>query len=200
MGFWNKFGQIALQAAPYVAAPFTGGMSLSAAPLTGKLANKLEDKSDKKEFEKTGIAPTRSMMNKIMGGVNAAAGLYGGAKIAGKIGGGDDSVMSDSGGITGMLGKGKGGGLGDFAKQFANQQLTGGTAGGFGGILSNLGGGSPTTSAVASTLPNTGGKEIPGVAGWRGESFGDFNYRNPDLGAALNRGKMRARGLSPSFA
>ena len=88
MGFWNKLGQIALQAAPYVAAPFTGGMSLMAAPMTGGLANKLEDRSDQQEFLKTGVAPSRSGLNKIMGGVNAAAGMYGGAKLGGKILGG----------------------------------------------------------------------------------------------------------------
>jgi len=124
MGFWNKLGQIALQAAPYVAAPFTGGMSLMAAPMTGGLANKLEDRSDQQEFLKTGVAPSRSGLNKIMGGVNAAAGMYGGAKLGGKLLGGNNPVMGNDlpsqGGITGNMGGQNG--LTGFLKNLGGNQ------------------------------------------------------------------------------
>lgn len=38
MGFWSKLGKAALVAAPYVAAPFTGGASLALAPATASIA------------------------------------------------------------------------------------------------------------------------------------------------------------------
>jgi hypothetical protein len=189
MGFWNKLGQIALQAAPYVAAPFTGGMSLMAAPMTGNLANKLEDKADRETFEKTGVAPSRNMMNKIMGGVNTAAGIYGGAKVGDKLFGGDSPTNYVNNDIAKVASSGQGrglGALGDFGKQFMNQQLGGGNTGGFSGILNTLGGEAPAPSVNAS-LPNTGGAELPPPP-------------NLELGNAITRGRNKARGLSPSYA
>lgn len=123
MGFWNKLGQFALQAAPYVAAPFTGGASLAFAPMTGGLANKLEDKADQAEYLKTGIAPSRNKMNSIMGGVNTAAGMYGGAKaIGGMMGkGGFGGDMSAG---TPPINPGPSGGLIDFGRQQLGNQGT----------------------------------------------------------------------------
>jgi hypothetical protein len=139
--------------------------------MTGQLANKLEDKADRETFEKTGVAPSRNMMNKIMGGVNLAAGAYGGTKVAGKIGGGDGE---SKGGIT------------DFAKSFITggnpQQSTGST---FYDTLGRLGGqfgSQQTTPAPTSpigpspSMPSTGGAELP----------------QPNLSAAVQRGRNRA--------
>jgi hypothetical protein len=178
MGFWNKLGQIALQAAPYVAAPFTGGLSLSAAPLTGKLANKLEDKADRETFEKTGVAPSRNMMNKIMGGVNAAAGMYGGAKLGGKImGGGNNPVLGNDlpsqGGITGTMG-GQGG-LTGFLKNLGANQANSGFD-----MLTSLGNRPPQPPPMngpAPIGPSTGGAELP----------------QANMMAAIQRGRNRAR-------
>lgn len=44
MGFWSGLGKLALKAAPYVAAPFTGGASMALAPMMGGIANKMGNK------------------------------------------------------------------------------------------------------------------------------------------------------------
>lgn len=72
MGFWNKLGKIALSAAPYVAAPFTGGLSLAATGLTNKAVQKWSEKDAKNAVSK-GLAPSK--FDSILGKVNAGAGL-----------------------------------------------------------------------------------------------------------------------------
>lgn len=72
MGIWNKIGKIALTAAPYVAAPFTGGMSLYAAPATNALAKKWEQSDAQKAMAK-GIAP--SSFDKYLGMAGDIAGM-----------------------------------------------------------------------------------------------------------------------------
>lgn len=72
MAFWNKLGKIALTAAPYVAAPFTGGMSLA----TTGLANAAVQKWNQKDAEKAmarGLAPSKFDQN--LGRVGQIGGL-----------------------------------------------------------------------------------------------------------------------------
>jgi len=72
MGFWNKLGKIALQAAPYVAAPFTGGASLLATGGTQYLGQKWAEADAKKAIAK-GLAPSK--FDKYLGLASAGAGL-----------------------------------------------------------------------------------------------------------------------------
>ena len=80
MGFWNKLGKIALQAAPYVAAPFTGGASLLATGATQKLGQKWAQHDAEKAIAK-GLAPSK--FDKYLGMASMGAGLgsmaFGGA-------------------------------------------------------------------------------------------------------------------------
>ncbi len=100
MGFWNKLGKIALTAAPYVAAPFTGGASLAATGLANKAVQKWSQKDAEKAAAK-GLAPSKfdSVLGKvgniastasmfIPGGQLGAIGKAGstGAKLAGTAG------------------------------------------------------------------------------------------------------------------
>lgn len=83
MGFWNKLGKIALQAAPYVAAPFTGGASLMATGATQKLGQKWAEHDAKKAIEK-GIAPSK--FDKYLGMASGVTGLASGTGALGKFG------------------------------------------------------------------------------------------------------------------
>ena len=93
MGFWNKLGKIALQAAPYVAAPFTGGASLMATGATQKLGQKWAAHDAKKAAEK-GLAPSKfdkylGMASGVAGAASSLSGGFGGALGgAGKVGAG----------------------------------------------------------------------------------------------------------------
>jgi len=82
MGFWNKLGKIALQAAPYVAAPFTGGASLMATGLTNQLGQKWAE-HDARENAKKGLGP--SSFDKWLGITSGAAGLA--SSLTGGFGG-----------------------------------------------------------------------------------------------------------------
>ena len=83
MGFWNKLGKIALQAAPYVAAPFTAGASLYALPATQKLGEKWAEHDAKKAIEK-GVAPSK--FDKYLGMASNVAGFASGTGALGKFG------------------------------------------------------------------------------------------------------------------
>ncbi len=83
MGFWNKLGKIALQAAPYVAAPFTAGASLYAVPATQKLGQKWAE-HDAKEAAKKGLAPSK--FDKYLGYASSIASLASGTGALGKFG------------------------------------------------------------------------------------------------------------------
>ena len=97
MGFWNKLGKIALQAAPYVAAPFTGGASLMATGATQKLGQKWAEHDAKKAIEK-GLAPSK--FDKYLGMASAGAGL------ASSFMGGGLGNIGKAGTVSSGVGKG----------------------------------------------------------------------------------------------
>ena len=74
MSFWSKLGKIGLAAAPYVAAPFTGGASLAFAPAANAAVQKW-NQHDAANNAAKGLAP--SSFDKVLGGVsNYACLLY----------------------------------------------------------------------------------------------------------------------------
>lgn len=83
MGFWSKLGKIALVAAPYVAAPFTGGASLYFTGATNAALKKWNEHDAKKAAEK-GMAPSK--FDKYLGYGADAAGMASGAGAFGKYG------------------------------------------------------------------------------------------------------------------
>ena len=81
MGFWSKLGKIGLAVAPYVAAPFTGGASLSLAPATRTALSAWNAKDAQKNAAK-GLAPSKfdsilGMGSDIGGMVGSAGGMGG---------------------------------------------------------------------------------------------------------------------------
>lgn len=109
MGFWNKLGKVALQAAPYVAAPFTGGASLYAVPATQKLGQKWSE-HDANENAKKGLAPSSfdNILNKTSGYVGMASSLgapgISGGKNAPPTTFGKNSGVIDESGAFGRMG------------------------------------------------------------------------------------------------
>jgi len=87
MGFWSKLGKIGLAAAPYIAAPFTGGASLSFAPMTNKALGAWNAK-DAQNNAAQGLGPSK--FDSILGmGSNLAGAVSGGGGDSGGIGGGN---------------------------------------------------------------------------------------------------------------
>lgn len=72
MGLWSKIGKVLLTAAPYVAAPFTGGASLAATGLANKAVQKWSEKDAKKAISK-GLAPSK--FDQVLGKVGGIASL-----------------------------------------------------------------------------------------------------------------------------
>jgi len=83
--FWNKLGKIALTAAPYVAAPFTGGASLMATGLANKAVGAWNERDARKQAEK-GLGP--SSFDRYIGMAGDVAGMASGAGAMGKFGAG----------------------------------------------------------------------------------------------------------------
>lgn len=147
MGFWNKLGKIALQAAPYVAAPFTGGASLYAVPATQKLGQKWSE-HDANENMKKGLAPSNfdNILNKTSGYVGMASSMG-----APGISGGKNAPPttfgkgSGDGGWQGKLGGLLGGGGRDYRYGMDESGAMGGGGGGWqemlGGALDRFGSG-----------------------------------------------------------
>lgn len=88
MGFWSKLGQTALRAAPYIAAPFTGGASLSMAGTANNLAGQWANKDAQKKYEQTGIAPSQSKFDQISNMAGNIGAMAGGMGAFNKVGGG----------------------------------------------------------------------------------------------------------------
>jgi len=154
MGFWNKLGKIALQAAPYVAAPFTAGTSLMATGATQKLGQKWAEHDAKKAIAK-GLAPSK--FDKILGGISMGAGLA--------------SSMGMGGAITGLS---KAGAAANAARAAGTaQKLTG-----FQNALSKVGQGAGIAMGVAPRGAGTNlveggeGNIGGGLNGWQGKLAG----------------------------
>ena len=173
MGFWNKLGKIALQAAPYVAAPFTGGATLMATGATQKLGQKWAEHDAKKAIEK-GIAPSK--FDKYLGMASAGAGL------ASAFTGGFGGALSGAGKSVGTA-AGTGAKLSSIASKAGTGASTAAKAGGWQGQLANvLSGNNKTLGGVVGNVAGIGGgtgKEaqianvMQQVAGMRNPSGGD---------------------------
>jgi len=181
MGFWNKLGKIALQAAPYVAAPFTGGASLMATGATQKLGQKWAESDAKKAIAK-GLAPSK--FDKYLGMASGAAGLgsmaFGSGLLggAGKVGAGVGKGAS-LGSIASKAGTGASK-VGNVAK--IASAAVGKDVGGWQGALGKIAG-----NAVGNKV--AGGSNQPDESkGWEGQlgellakaTAGDKSVQMPD--------------------
>jgi len=155
MGFWNKLGKIALQAAPYVAAPFTGGASLMATGATQKLGQKWAEHDAKKAIEK-GLAPSK--FDKYLGMASTAAGLgssFTGGFGLGSLGSKGASAASNAAGAASNVGK-----VANTAGKLTGWQKNLATAGKIGSTV--LGNAPMGAGTEASGNPNNG------IGGWQG--------------------------------
>lgn len=178
MGFWNKLGKIALTAAPYVAAPFTGGASLAATGLANKAVQKWSQKDAENAMAK-GLAPSKfdSVLGKvgniastasmfIPGGQLGAIGKAGstGAKLAGTAGK-LSNFQKIMGGVSAATGgsyapKSGGGSDADYVRGDVNSvanRVNGGGGGGWQGALNNILGGRNNPSIYGNDMPSQGG-------------------------------------------
>jgi len=202
MGFWNKLGKIALQAAPYVAAPFTGGASLMATGATQKLGQKWAEHDAKKAIEK-GIAPSK--FDKYLGMASMGAGL-GSMAFGGAL-----SNLGKAGNVG--AGVGKGAQLASIASKATPVAKVGGFAGNLGKIASigsnalgvaprgagtETGGWQGQLAGIAGqVLSNRGGeREVPRGEEPTSNTLSSVNIARPrgtsSIGDALNRGRNQA--------
>lgn len=188
MGFWNKLGKIALVAAPYVAAPFTGGASLAFTGAANSAVKKWNEHDAKKAYEK-GVAP--SSFDKYLGMAGDVAGMAGGMGAFGKLGGGKTFSAANFqgnnpklGGWQNTLGK-----IGGAASNLMNPQQQGG------GININFGGGGLGPSeGYQQQMMRAPGMDRFGRQAQRmlGPVMGNMNQNNPNLAEALAAGRMEA--------
>lgn len=157
MGFWNKLGKIALTAAPYVAAPFTGGASLAATGLANKAVQKWSQKDAEKAMAK-GLAPSKfdSVLGKV-GNIASTASMF--------IPGGQLGALGKAG-STGAKLAGTAGKLSNF------QKIMGGVSAATGGSYNPRSGGD--TDYVRGDV-NSVANRVGGRGGWQDALGSIFN-------------------------
>lgn len=188
MGFWGKLGKIALTAAPYVAAPFTGGASLAFAPMANQAVGAWSAADAKKNAAK-GLAP--SSFDKYLGLAGNVAGMAGGMGAFGKAGStfGSSSFTGNNPNLSGWQGT-----LGKIGN--AAGQVMGG--------MNQMGGGSFNTNGGGYEQTGTGGaigpsNNAPGMDRFRRQAYrqlgpvmGNMDQSNPNLAEGLAQGRMDA--------
>lgn len=206
MGFWNKLGKIALQAAPYVAAPFTAGASLSAVPLTKQLGEKWAQ-SDANKAAQRGVGP--SSFDKILGMGSNMASMAGGmgafgrmspSMSAGNFGGGGGQGIAPSSSIWERIMGQMGGGGGSQYRTPDFNPAGGGRFGGGGGGIPGLGG-------IMSRIPELMGRGTRGIGPSQGmgqsrprvdmsQGYDPYSA-NPNLGYPIEAGRRDAMRNQP---
>jgi len=181
MGFKNvlkKIGKVALTAAPYVAAPFTGGLSLAATGLANKAVQKWSE-HDAKDAISKGLAP--SSFDKVLGKVGNYAGMASSFLPTGALG----SVGKLSSAIGG-------------ASKAAKIATTVGK--GASNVLGGSYNGSPSSAQVGNDLPSQGG--IGGNIGrntnWGGLAQSLGTQAVGDIMARRSNNQSGSTGIGPS--
>lgn len=200
MGFWNKLGKVALVAAPYVAAPFTGGASLMATGATQGLAKKWAQKDAEKAMAK-GLAPSKfdkylTMAGDVAGvasSFGAMGGLSGASKAASTAGKAASTAsrfgnalstankVANAAGVAGSIAsqmRGSGSNQGGSAQSDAR----------------STGGLSPSGSAVAR---NTGSVMPRGGYGYRNNPMNQLDQSSPNLASSIFQGREEAMRNQP---
>ena len=181
----KKVGKIALTAAPYVAAPFTGGLSLAATGLANKAVAKWSEHDAKNAIAK-GLAP--SNFDKVLGKVGNYASMASSFLPTGALG------------SVGKLSSAVGG-----ASKAAKIATTAGKAAS--NVLGGSYNGSKSSAPVGNDLPSQGG--IAGNIGrntnWEGlarnvgtQAVGDIMARRSGSTSSSGSAVPRSTGLGPS--
>ncbi len=187
MGFWGKLGKIALTAAPYVAAPFTGGASLAFTGLANQAVGAWNAK-DARERAAKGLGP--SNFDKYLGLAGNAAGMAGGMGAFGKQGstfGGSSFTGQNQnlGGWQSALGK-----IGNASGQVLSGMNQMGMSPGY-----------PQQQYEPATgqQPIGGSNQAPGMNRFNrqarrmlGPVMGNMNQSNPNLAEGIAAGRMES--------
>lgn len=206
MGFWNKLGKIALQVAPYVAAPFTGGASLAFAPAARQAGQKWAE-HDAREAAKKGLAPSRFDryldMGSGMAGAAGGMGAFGeGNFSAANFNEGNDFGASRMmGGIGGSRGQQRypmderygtsSGGTGNY--QAMLDQVLNRRGGGDSGGYSRQGAGGYSYGRGDETTGNNGMSRFSmRMRRQLGPVMGAEDQSNPNLAMSIGAGRMDA--------
>jgi hypothetical protein len=186
MGFWNKLGKIALTAAPYVAAPFTGGASLAATGLANKAVQKWSQKDAEKAMAK-GLAPSK--FDSVLGKVGNIAGT---------------ASMFIPGGQLGALGKAgsTGAKLAGGANKLSNfQKIMGGVSAATGGSYNPNARGGDDSSYVRDQVNSVADRVGGGYRGSPGFAGGIFGRTPPyiDESGGFGGGRFGGYGGTPPY-
>lgn len=201
MGWLSKLGKIALVAAPYVAAPFTGGASLMATGATNMALQKWNQKDAQKRAAQ-GLAPSK--FDKYLGYASTGAGVASGL---GAFGG-----LSGAAGAAGAAGKAASAAntaskVSKFANTLnnVNKGLT--IAGAAAPIVSELasrGGGSAASDARSTSglSPSGSAMERNGVMprggyNYRNNPMNQVDQSNPNLATSIFQGRQEAMNNQP---
>lgn len=202
MGFWNKLGKIALQAAPYIAAPFTGGASLAFVPATQKLGQKWSA-HDAEVAQRKGLAP--SNFDRYLNMASSAAGAAGGAGMYGEGNFGSENFSGNDFGASRIAG-----GIGGSQQRYPMDERYGTSSGGTGNyqamldqVLNRRGGGSQNQGAggysyargdeTATSRGNNGLSRFSmRMRRQLGPVMGAEDQSNPNLAMSIGAGRMDA--------
>lgn len=186
MGFWGKLGKIALTAAPYVAAPFTGGASLAFAPMANQAVSAWSAHDAKNNAAK-GLAP--SSFDKYLGMAGNVASMAGGMGAFGKLG------SNFSGDAFRGTGQGLSGWQGNLAKAGGIANNVMGQMGGLGQAAGGFSGGNNGDGQQSSIGPSQNfrpgmGKFNRQASRMLGPVMGNMDQSNPNLAESIASGRM----------
>lgn len=201
MGFWSSLGKIGLAAAPYIAAPFTGGASLSFAPMTNQALGAWNQK-DANNRAAQGLGP--SSFDKFLGlgsGVAGMANSFGafnglGGGIRGDINRVANKVQGPSGWQSGLnqIGQGLSRGMTQPQQPFGGpqqqQQPSLNNNVGLPPYAMNFGGGQQGGMNQYGSLQRDMRQGL-------GPLMGSSNQNNPNLALAIGQGRLEAMGNQP---
>lgn len=187
MGFWNKLGKIALTAAPYVGALFTGGGSLAFAPAANRAVEAWSAHDAKKNAEKglgpsnfdryLGMAGNVASLGSSMGafGKTAQAGMNPAAgSTASKVA----NTANAASGIFNRIPSNQSVQTGQSVQREPSQQT-------YDDMTSSPIGPSREAIPTAGVMPQGG-------FSWNQNPMNQFNQSSPNLSMALHQGREEA--------
>ena len=191
----KKIGKVALTAAPYVAAPFTGGASLMATGLANKAVQKWSE-HDAKDAIAHGLAPSKfdSVLGKI-GTVSSLAssfiptnalgsiGMLGSAGKAASTAAKTGSVLSKAADAGSKVAKGVS--IANKVKKVADVAIPAiGAAAAIKGISGSGGNTGNVGTGIGPSNPNVMNSNV------NGPITGQYTPYQPDANSAVNRGRL----------
>jgi hypothetical protein len=181
MGIWSKIGKIGLMAAPYVAAPFTGGASLSFAPAASQAVKGWNARDANKAATK-GLGPSK--FDQYLGLAGDIGGMAGSMGAFSKMGG--DNMSADKFG-------GGGDSDGGWQRQIGNIMERGGQIANTIGQIKNQNQAQKQQQASAFSQVGNQGRIPP--TNYRGQPRArqEIDLSEPNLAYPINRGRQMAR-------